>query len=83
VIAKDKGGAPAMSYLETGQFPSTSRPVRSQCPDCTGSLTVLKVMGGRAGSQYWALRCVLCGGIHLDILNPRSCTPEHDGAPAA
>ena len=71
------------SYFETGQFPSASRPVRSQCPDCTGSLAVLKVMGGSAGSQYWALRCVLCRGIHLDILNPRSHAPEHDGAPAA
>lgn len=72
-----------MSYIETGQFPSTSRPVRSQCPDCPGSLSVLRVMGGRAGAQYWALRCVVCGGIQLDILNPLTRAPEHDDAPAA
>jgi len=72
-----------MSCIETGQFPPASRPVRSQCPDCPGSLTVLRVMRGRTGSQYWALRCVLCGGIQLDILDPRAPTPEHDGASAA
>jgi uncharacterized Zn finger protein len=72
-----------MPYIETGQFPSTSRDVRSQCPDCPGSLAVLRVMDGRAGSQYWALRCISCGGIHLDIVNPHSPTPGHDGASAA
>jgi len=72
-----------MSYLETGQFPGISRDVRSQCPDCPGSLAVLRVMGGRAGTEYWALRCISCGGIHLDILDPHTPAPEHDGASAA
>jgi len=44
---------------------------------------VLRVMGGRAGTEYWALRCVGCGGIHLDIIDPRTPAPEHDGASAA
>jgi hypothetical protein len=43
-------------------------PVRSQCPDCTGRLTVLRIIPGRAGSEYWTLRCTRCGGIHLDII---------------
>jgi hypothetical protein len=72
-----------MPYIETGQFPHSSRDVRSHCPDCRGSLAVLRVMGGRAGAQYWALRCVSCGGIHLDIVDPLTPTPEHDSAPAA
>jgi hypothetical protein len=31
-------------------------------------LTVLRIIGGRAGSEYWTLRCTRCGGIHLDII---------------
>ena len=23
---------------------------------------------GRGGAEYWTLRCVSCGGIHLDIV---------------
>ena len=42
--------------------------VRSNCPDCDGQLRVLRVIGGRAGSEYWTLRCTRCGGIHLDIV---------------
>ena len=45
-------------------------PVRSSCPDCSGNLTVLRVIAGRAGSEYWTMRCVNCGGIHLDIVKP-------------
>ena len=71
-----------MSYVESGQFPPASPGVRSQCPDCPGGLTVMRVIGGRAGLEYWTLRCVRCGGIHLDIVNPRSPVPEHD-VPAA
>jgi uncharacterized Zn finger protein len=44
--------------------------VLSNCPDCTASLAVLRVIPGRAGAEYWTLRCTDCGGIHLDILNP-------------
>jgi len=45
----------------------------------------MRVIGGKAGSEYWTLRCMRCGGIHLDIVTPRTPapTPEHDGAPAA
>jgi uncharacterized Zn finger protein len=44
--------------------------VRSNCPDCTASLAVLRVIVGRGGAEYWTMRCTDCGGIHLDIVNP-------------
>ncbi|MBW8856557.1 MAG: hypothetical protein JF604_20025, partial [Bradyrhizobium sp.] len=62
-----------MSVIE---FEDTPRPriytrnVLSSCPECDGDLAVLRVIGGRAGSEYWAMRCTDCGGIHLDILEP-------------
>jgi len=42
--------------------------VRSNCPDCNAHLAVLRIIAGRAGSEYWTLRCTRCGGIHLDII---------------
>ncbi len=60
---------------QTGSSPS----VRSNCPDCAGALKVLRVIGGRAGAEYWTMRCTRCGGIHLDIVNGSSPAP----APAA
>jgi uncharacterized Zn finger protein len=53
--------------------------VRSYCPDCDGQLRVLRVIGGRAGAEYWTMRCIRCGGIHLDIVNGPTPAP----APAA
>ncbi|MDO9564092.1 MAG: hypothetical protein Q7J60_20940 [Bradyrhizobium sp.] len=49
---------------------SASPPVQSCCPQCDSELAVLSVIGGRAGSEYWAMRCTECGGIHLDIVRP-------------
>jgi hypothetical protein len=53
--------------------PAHTTTVRSHCPDCNGALVVLRVIAGRAkpkcSSEYWAMRCTGCGGIHLDILN--------------
>ena len=48
---------------------NSSASIRSNCPDCDGRLRVLRVISGRAGAEYWAMRCTRCGGIHLDILN--------------
>ena len=45
-------------------------PVLSNCPDCSASLAVLRIIPGRAGAEYWTMRCTRCGGIHLDIVNP-------------
>ena len=48
--------------------PSTSATVLSDCPQCDAPLAVLRVIGGRAGAEYWTMRCTRCGGIHLDIV---------------
>jgi hypothetical protein len=56
-----------------------SADVRSNCPDCDGQLRVLRVISGRAGAEYWTMRCVKCGGIHLDIVDAQTPAP----APAA
>ena len=61
-----------------------NRTVVSKCPECHGDLTVLRVIGGRAGCEYWTMRCTTCGGIHLDILEPRLTAPDDEGpVPAA
>ena len=68
-------------YVKSGQFPSTSRNVRSDNVRIVpGSLAVMRVIGGRAGSEYWTLRCVrLRRRVHLDIVHPHT----RDGVPAA
>jgi hypothetical protein len=55
--------------------PHSSAEVRSDCPDCAGPLRVLRVIGGRGGAEYWTMRCIKCGGIHLDIVNNPSPAP--------
>jgi uncharacterized Zn finger protein len=45
-------------------------PTLSNCPDCSAALAVLRVIPGRAGAEYWTMRCTRCGGIHLDVVNP-------------
>src|ERR1700759_2072857 len=47
--------------------PALSTKARSHCPDCEGDLAVLRIIPGRAKSEYWTLRCTKCGGIHLDM----------------
>ena len=59
-----------MSQLETRSA------VRSNCPDCKAHLTVLRIIPGRAGSEYWTLRCTRCGGIHFDIIKATAELPE-------
>ena len=53
---------PAMSQ------PESRTTARSTCPECKGRLAVLRIIAGRAGSEYWTMRCTRCGGIHLDIV---------------
>ena len=55
---------------ESGFHPtgSAAPTVLSSCPECAAGLAVLRVIAGRAGSEYWAMRCTDCGGIHLDIV---------------
>jgi uncharacterized Zn finger protein len=40
----------------------------SNCPQCSASLVVLRIIPGKAGAEYWTMRCTKCGGIHLDIV---------------
>jgi len=56
------------------------RPVLSKCPQCDGELAVLRVIGGRAGCEYWTMRCTDCGGIHLDILPPNEKLADGNGS---
>ena len=42
--------------------------VKSHCPDCDAELTILRIIAGRGGAEYWTMRCTECGGIHLDIV---------------
>jgi uncharacterized Zn finger protein len=59
-------------YDSEAKSPAT---VRSHCPECSGQLRVLRVIAGRAGSEYWTMRCIRCGGIHLDIVKGFSPSP--------
>ena len=49
---------------------SVSPAVLSCCPQCDAELAVLSVIAGRAGSEYWAMQCTECNGIHRDIVKP-------------
>jgi DNA-directed RNA polymerase subunit M/transcription elongation factor TFIIS len=48
---------------------ASAQPSRlTNCPDCKAGLAVLRIIPGRAGSEYWTMRCTRCGGIHLEIV---------------
>lgn len=77
-----------MAYIEFEEArplaQSHARSVLVECPECKGELAVLRVIGGRAGNEYWTMRCTACGGIHLDILKPAEAHALDDGPlPAA
>ena len=52
--------------------PSGSKAVMSNCPECSAELAVLRIIPGKAGCEYWTMRCTKCGGIHLDIVKADS-----------
>ena len=56
--------------IETGQIVKPATSVRTGCPECQGRLALPRIIGGRAGSEYWTQRCTRCGTIHLDIVRP-------------
>jgi uncharacterized Zn finger protein len=68
--------AAAMSQAEPKQTAQPSRQVMSNCPQCSAALAVMRIIAGRAGAEYWTMRCVKCGGIHLDIVNAAAPAPE-------
>jgi len=53
--------------LDTGEGPQCARTTRADCPQCGGQLVVMRVIGGRE-ADYWTLRCVRCGAIHLEVV---------------
>ena len=57
---------------QDGAGSEARRTVRSNCPECRGTLAVMRVIGGKAQVEYWTLRCTRCGGIHLDIVKPQA-----------
>jgi uncharacterized Zn finger protein len=59
-----------VTIIDLNQARETRSPLRTKCPDCSGRLTVLRIIPGRAAAEYWTMRCTHCGGIHLDILKP-------------
>jgi uncharacterized C2H2 Zn-finger protein len=50
-------------------------PKLSRCPQCTAVLAVLSIIPGRAGCEYWTMRCTRCGSIHLDVVEPSHTPP--------
>jgi uncharacterized Zn finger protein len=50
----------------------------SNCPQCSASLAVLRIIPGKAGAEYWTMRCTRCGGIHLDIVKADATADSSD-----
>jgi len=67
--------AAPLTQTEPEQAALPSRQVTSNCPQCSSSLAVLRIIPGRAGAEYWTMRCVRCGGIHLDIVEAAAPAP--------
>ena len=61
-----------MSQVEQAPAVQSSRQVMSTCPQCSADLAVLRIIPGKAGAEYWTMRCTKCGGIHLDIVKADS-----------
>jgi Zn finger protein HypA/HybF involved in hydrogenase expression len=62
-------GGLATALQQCDAEPAAPQPrVMTNCPDCRAELAILRIIGGRGGAEYWTLRCVSCGGIHLDII---------------
>jgi uncharacterized Zn finger protein len=67
--------AAPVTQPESKQAAPPSRQVMSNCPQCSASLVVLRIIPGRGGTEYWTMRCVKCGGIHLDIVKAAAPAP--------
>jgi uncharacterized Zn finger protein len=63
-----------MSIQSESQPTKPPSPVLSSCPQCDTRLTILRVIAGKSGSEYWTMRCTRCGGIHLDIVRPATAS---------
>jgi len=65
-----------MLESETAPTQSPSAAALSHCPQCHAPLAILRIIAGRAGSEYWTFRCTRCGGIHLEIVQPSAASPS-------
>jgi Zn finger protein HypA/HybF involved in hydrogenase expression len=64
-----------MPAPQAAATPSAQPSRLTNCPDCQAAdLTVLRIIPGRAGAEYWTMRCTRCGGIHLDIVGATEVT---------
>jgi uncharacterized Zn finger protein len=64
-----------MSQVEPDPSAQPCKPVMSNCPECNATLAILRIIPGRAGAEYWTMRCTRCGGIHLDIVRAAAAVP--------
>jgi uncharacterized Zn finger protein len=64
-----------MAKSESKPTQPPSGTVLCNCPQCNSQLAIMRVIAGRAGSEYWTMRCTTCGGIHLDIVKPSAPSP--------
>jgi uncharacterized Zn finger protein len=64
-----------VSQVEPDPAAQPSKPVMSNCPECNATLAILRIIPGRAGAEYWTMRCTRCGGIHLDIVHAAAPAP--------
>ena len=67
-----------MPLAQTAATPSAQASQLTNCPDCQAGLAVLRIIPGRAGAEYWTMRCTKCGGIHLDIVKASEVTGSDD-----
>jgi Zn finger protein HypA/HybF involved in hydrogenase expression len=65
LAAKEMATAMPLCRSDPAARPAPQVPT---CPQCQAELTVLRIIPGRAGAEYWTMRCTRCGGIHLDIV---------------
>jgi hypothetical protein len=79
-LARFENGLRNMLESDVKPAASPAVAVLSNCPQCDADLAVLRIIPGRAGSEYWTMRCTKCGGIHLDIVKPRAKMFQLDGS---
>jgi hypothetical protein len=79
-FAPFENGLRSMLDSDVKPAPSPAITVLSTCPQCTANLVVLRIIPGRADSEYWTMRCTRCGGIHLDIVKPHARVFRMDGS---
>ena len=77
------GGKPDLTLVGRLAIPTAEQtlkatPVLSTCPDCSAPLSVLRIITGRAGAEYWTMRCTRCGGIHLEIVKASTRSDNGD-----